>query len=400
MTPVKIPVRSWVSQNLRQDFKMLLIVKSFQKTFRLFRDGGFKEEGAFSLFPHFLRGRHLVLFWYKLHMKYRKEKKTILHRLFPEITIKFLGDGWPQTPPPPLPDKLVPPAFVFRPPELKISFAVPAVMYILPFHKADFPPTGVQVWLNFLNNLTKLFTLLTASFSCRCKENCAHKLAPSKELVLDGVGCQDDTNTTCIWELYGPPPATGRISKRSVGEQLISISYAKQFQLDPRNLIPNRIYTILFNNDNSGFSAQYSVITDMFPTNGSCFVSPSEGQVIETQFIISCAGWRDEDSPLRYEFFLGNPEQGPMLLYYGWMPYSNGLFLPPGSKDNKHNVDLFVKISDVLGSYRIVPLQVKVCSYVDHIEMAFKKTLCYFESRVENRLTFRFSTGDRFWCRG
>ena len=273
-------------------------------------------------------------------------------------------------------------------------------MYILPFHKADFPPTGVQVWLNFLNNLTKLFTLLTASFSCRCKENCAHKLAPSKELVLDGVGCQDDTNTTCIWELYGPPPATGRISKRSVGEQLISISYAKQFQLDPRNLIPNRIYTILFNNDNSGFSAQYSVITDMFPTNGSCFVSPSEGQVIETQFIISCAGWRDEDSPLRYEFFLGNPEQGPMLLYYGWMPYSNGLFLPPGSKDNKHNVDLFVKISDVLGSYRIVPLQVKVCSYVDYIEMAFKKTLCYFESRVENRLTFRFSTGDRFWCRG
>ena len=306
-------------------------------------------------------------------------------------------DG-PRHPPPP--DKLVPPAFVFRPPELKIYFAVPAVMYILPFHKADFPPTSVQVWLNFLNNLTKLFTLLTASFSCRCKENCAHKLAPSKELVLDGVGCQDDTNTTCIWELYGPPPATGRISKRSVGEQLISISYAKQFQLDPRNLIPNRIYKILFNNDNSGFSAQYSVITDMFPTNGSCFVSPSEGQVIETQFIISCAGWRDEDSPLWYEFFLGNPEQGPMLLYYGWMPYSNGLFLPPGSKDNNHNVDLFVKISDVLGSYRIVSLQVKVCSYVDHIEVAFKKTLCYFESRVENRLTFRFSTGNRFWCRG
>ena len=159
MTPVKIPVRSWVSQNLRQDFKMLLIVKSFQKTFRLFRDGGFKEEGAFSLFPHFLRGRHFILFWYKLHMKYKKEKKNNPPQIIPRDHDKSFR-GWmaPDTPPPPL-DKLVPPAFVFRPPELKISFAVPAVMYILPFHKADFPPTGVQVWLNFLNNLTKLFTL-------------------------------------------------------------------------------------------------------------------------------------------------------------------------------------------------------------------------------------------------
>lgn len=226
---------------------------------------------------------------------------------------------------------------------------------------------------------------LTASFSRRCKENCAHKLTPSKELILDGVGCQDDTNTTCIWELYGPPQANGRISKRSIGVQLIRVSYAKQFLLDPRNLISNRIYTILFTNNNSGFSAQYSVITDMSPTNGSCFVSPWEGQVIETQFIISCAGWRDEDMPLQYEFFLGNPEQGPLLLYYGWTPYSNGLFLPPGLNDNDHNVDLFVKISDALGSYRIVPLQAKVFYYVDHVEVALKKTLCFFELRVKNQ---------------
>ena len=123
MTPVKIPVRSWVSQNLRQDFKILLIVKSFQKTFRLFRDGGFKEKGAFSLFPHFLRGRHFILFWYKLHMKYKKEKKTILHRLFPEITIKFLGDGWPQTPPPPRQTRA--PCICFQAPRIENLFCRP-----------------------------------------------------------------------------------------------------------------------------------------------------------------------------------------------------------------------------------------------------------------------------------
>ena len=207
-----------------------------------------------------------------------------------------------------------------------------------------------------------LLTVLITFLFYRCKENCARKLTPSKEFVLDGDGCQDNKNTICSWELYGPPPTNGRISKRSVDSQLISISYAKQFQLDPSSLIPNMTYTILFNNNISGISAQYSVITDMSPTGGSCVVSPSEGQVIETQFRISCVGWTDEDSPLWYEFYLSHPGHGPMLLFYGWMPYSNGLFLPPGTKDNNYNVDLFVKISDVLGSYRIVPLQAKVCN--------------------------------------
>ena len=127
MTPVKIPVRSWVSQNLRQDFKILLIVKSFQKTFRLFRDGGFKEKGAFSLFPHFLRGRHFILFWYKLHMKYKKEKKNP-PQIIPRDHDKIFW-GWmaPDFPPPPTNSC---PLHLFS---LKIYFAVPAVIYILPF---------------------------------------------------------------------------------------------------------------------------------------------------------------------------------------------------------------------------------------------------------------------------
>ena len=98
----------------------------------------------------------------------------------------------------------------------------------------------------------------------------------------------------------------------------------------------------------------------MSPTGGSCVVSPSEGLVIKTQFQVSCTSWTDEDRPLGYEFFFSHPVHGPMLLFYGWMPDSAGLFLPPGLKENDFNVDLFVKISDVLGSYRIVPLPVKV----------------------------------------
>ena len=187
-------------------------------------------------------------------------------------------------------------------------------------------------------------------------------MTTSKEFVISGEGCQDNKTTGCKWELYGPPLLNGQISKRSVDDakRLISVSFAKEFHLDPSKLIPNRTYTIFFNNNISGFWAQYSFRTDVPPTGGSCVVSPSEGVVIETQFQISCADWTDEDSPVRYEFFLSHPVHGPMLLFYGWIPDSVGLFLPTGSKENDFNVDLFVKITDVLGSYRIVPLQAKV----------------------------------------
>ena len=89
-------------------------------------------------------------------------------------------------------------------------------------------------------------------------------------------------------------------------------------------------------------------------------MSPSEGVVIDTQFRINCTGWSDEDSPLWYEFFLRDPTFGPMLLCYGWMPYSRELFLPPGQEKNNFGLELFVKIIDVLGSYDQFSLEVKV----------------------------------------
>ena len=35
---------------------------------------------------------------------------------------------------------------------------------------------------------------------------------------------------------------------------------------------------------------------------GGCSVTPSEGFVLNTEFNISCSGWKDFDLPLNYEF--------------------------------------------------------------------------------------------------
>ena len=212
-------------------------------------------------------------------------------------------------------------------------------------------------------------------------------MTTSKEFVLTSEGCSNNNENlkTCRWELYGPPSSHG-ISKRSADSQLISVLYSNQFKLDPGKLIPNQTYTISFNNTDSGFSTQYSVITDTPPSGGSCIVSPSEGVVIETQFLISCTGWSDEDSPLWYEVFLGHPAYDPMLLFYGWLTYSDGLFLPPGLEENNFNLELFVKITDVLGSYRTFPLQAKVSRllllYLFYLDMLPRKSATKRESKT------------------
>ncbi|XP_068716630.1 polycystin-1-like protein 2 [Montipora capricornis] len=198
----------------------------------------------------------------------------------------------------------------------------------------------------------------------RCMENCARKLTASQELVLRSEGClnKNETVRTCRWELHGPPPHR-KISRGSVNSQLIRVAYSSLFKVNPGTLDSNETYTIIFKDENSSLSSRYSILTDMPPEGGSCSVSPSEGFVIETQFRINCRGWEDEDSPLLYEFFLGDPTSGPMLLFYGWLPYSDGLFLPPGRKDNNYYVELFVNIRDVLGSYNTVTLKVKVKNF-------------------------------------
>ena len=190
-------------------------------------------------------------------------------------------------------------------------------------------------------------------------ENCALKLTASQELVLRSEGClnKNETVRTCRWELHGPPPHRKR---RSVNSQLISFAYSSLFKVYPSTLDSNQRYTIIFKDENSSLSSRYSILTDMPPEGGSCSVSPLEGIVIETQFRINCRGWEDEDSPLLYEFFLGDPTSEPMLLFYSWLPYSDGLFLPPGRKDKDYYVELFVNIRDVLGSYKRVTLEVKV----------------------------------------
>lgn len=165
--------------------------------------------------------------------------------------------------------------------------------------------------------------------------------------MLRSEGCISHKRS-CQWELHG-----------QAYSELIRVSNSSLFKLNPETLTPNQTYTVVFK-DNSGVSSRYSVVTNIPPKDGSCIVSPSEGIVIETQFQITCTGWEDEDSPLWYEFFLRDPASRPMLLFYGPLPYSDPLFLPPGREEDNFHLELFVNIWDALGTHKEFPLRVKV----------------------------------------
>jgi hypothetical protein len=105
---------------------------------------------------------------------------------------------------------------------------------------------------------------------------------------------------------------------------------------------------------------EYFLNTDNLPDGGTCSVTPSRGKVIETPFQITCSGWGDEDSPLWYEYYYTDPNSGPTMMSYGWVPQSPLLYLPNGASKRNYTLDLHVDIIDVLGSRRIVPLQVTV----------------------------------------
>lgn len=131
-----------------------------------------------------------------------------------------------------------------------------------------------------------------------------------------------------------------------------------QFELDPSNLVANKTYKVFF--DLGAVSAEYNFITDMITSGGWCEVTPPEGQVIDTPFKIVCSNWKDDDSPLSYEFFFVHPEAGVKLLCYGWESYCTDLALPSGSPERNYTVELLAKITDMLGSFKTVSLKVKV----------------------------------------
>lgn len=57
-------------------------------------------------------------------------------------------------------------------------------------------------------------------------------------------------------------------------------------------------------------TSSYSFRTNEAPKGGSCTVFPLSGEIIFTNFRITCSGFTDEDTPIFYTLYAGLTAKG------------------------------------------------------------------------------------------
>ncbi|XP_078363993.1 polycystin family receptor for egg jelly-like [Oculina patagonica] len=95
--------------------------------------------------------------------------------------------------------------------------------------------------------------------------------------------------------------------------------------------------------------------TEGEPHGGYCEQSDTEGVSLETEFSFECFEWQDENTPITYEFRLGDE-----LISYGISSKSVPTVLPAGSQDDDHKLQINIVIKNAVSVAVVETLLVKV----------------------------------------
>ena len=111
--------------------------------------------------------------------------------------------------------------------------------------------------------------------------------------------------------------------------------YSKNLVIKQHSLAPGTSYRITVDvllPDGSYGWAAYQFDTLVAPSGGTCHGTQLDREDVGAWLNITCHGWRDENTPLTYEFYrqLENGEFD--MLSYGVWPYSN-VYIPPSVED-------------------------------------------------------------------
>ena len=91
---------------------------------------------------------------------------------------------------------------------------------------------------------------------------------------------------------------------------------------------------------------------------GGCFVTPTVGYTLDTEFSFRCRGWLDEDQPLNYELRY-RTNTSIVVIHSGSEP-SAKVRLPLGNPQHNYSFTLEMLIKDSLGSATLQEVSVKV----------------------------------------
>ena len=117
-------------------------------------------------------------------------------------------------------------------------------------------------------------------------------------------------------------------------------------------------------------NSKRKIIMNESPKNGKCIVKPTEGRPLEPKFTLNCSGFKDDETPLQYEFFYSKGK-GYKTETLGSGPEASRqqVTFPSGSEKNEYKLTLYAKISDRLGASRMVEFEspIKVSSLMEAV---------------------------------
>jgi len=93
----------------------------------------------------------------------------------------------------------------------------------------------------------------------------------------------------------------------------------------------------------------YSFVTNSPPSGGTCKTDRPQGRAWETNFVIKCIGWQDDNLPLKFQFSYNSSDGIEMIFQSGHSSTANGK-LPVGDPNMDHKLDVRILVIDALGS--------------------------------------------------
>ncbi|XP_054255685.1 polycystin family receptor for egg jelly [Indicator indicator] len=246
-----------------------------------------------------------------------------------------------------------------------------------------------------------------------CIENCGRTLIPTERFILSGkcLNCRSSNQPIYYWSLFSRSSKeisfdwSSRTTTGRFGAYLSihAQTFTKAVQ---------RPYLLLLNvttQDGRASTYSHAFKINSPPKAGKCTVSPRSGTALQTKFVVECSGFSDRHLPLTYKVIIASDvprttkitsvEENTFgtILYFGYRPKTPPSLLPVGMPSQNYHLTLYVQVSDSLGAFTQVNLDVHVQKPVSSQPLAgMFQELTASVSRLSKKITSYLQTGDYF----
>ena len=215
-----------------------------------------------------------------------------------------------------------------------------------------------------------------------CAQNCERHVILSSRLILEtrctGLLCgKIDSYTWSIKYREKDDPRWQEIA--NLDEIVLTYKNSPNLVTGQGKLRGNATYQVTVRGETSqGHSsiATYSFATNSPPSGGECKADKPQGKAWETNFVISCIGWQDDNLPLKFQFSYNSSDGIEMIFQSGNSSKATGK-LPVGDPTVDYKLDIKILVIDALGSSVDTWIDLKVSITLPQYNFQF-----FFNSRT------------------